>query len=386
MAARLFFCAAKKLLKMNKRQGIIVLVLTAIMLLILAKVFWDAGEKKQRKAKAKQNLRYLNTLIIQNDTQSLWIESYGRAITSRELNISSEVQGKLFSGSITLRPGTSFEKGQVLFRVNASDFEYQIKARRSGFINLMAGVLPDIKVDFKDTYTKWESFFNAIDVNHYLPELPNIKNNAEKTFLASRNILTEYYSIKSDEERLRKYVVTAPFNGSISEVYAESGAIVNPGTPVIRIIQSNHIEIEVPVSVESIGRIKPGSEARIYSKNGDFTGTGRIIRTSETVNSSTQSVNVYVSLQASEGIFPGEYFNVSISAGEAYDVCKIPRRAISENDDVYIIQDSLLHEKPIAILLRNVDSAVVSGLKNNELLVTEPVEFISVHTKVAPLQ
>ena len=169
-------------------------------------------------------LKFVNTEIVTIDTIPFTIYGSGRVISSSNINVTSEVQGKL-SSNIKLKKGTEFSKGQLLFRVQDSDAKMLLIARKSNYLNLVSNALPDLKIDFNSVFTKWESFLNSIKVDSPLPEFPNFNTNKEKNFIVSRSILAEYYNIKSDEERLKKYIINAPFDGSILEAFTDEGAI-----------------------------------------------------------------------------------------------------------------------------------------------------------------
>ena len=112
------------------------------------------------------------------------------------------------------------------------------------------------------------------------------------SFIISRNLLAEYLNIKSDEFRLTKYKQIAPFNGSIVETYSDQGAIVNPGGPIIQVMRNDELEIEIPVPVKYMQKIKVGSKVSLYENEVVFEGT--VLRKGDFINANTQSVPVYV--------------------------------------------------------------------------------------------
>ena len=136
-----------------------------------------------------------------------------------------------------------------------NDAQLLLIARKSNFLKLLSSSLPDIKIDYSDEFNKWERFFNSIKVNAALPKFPNFNTTKEKNFIVSRSILSEYYSIQSDQERLKKYMILAPFNGTIIEAFTDEGAVVNPGSPIVSIIRKGDLEIEIPVNPQYLSLI-----------------------------------------------------------------------------------------------------------------------------------
>ena len=78
-------------------------------------------------------------------------------------------------------------------------------------MNGIACILPDIKIDFPESFQKYQDFFNSLKIDQPLPELPELDSDKEKVFLASRNILNDYFNIKSAEVRLSKYRLICTF-------------------------------------------------------------------------------------------------------------------------------------------------------------------------------
>ena len=203
------------------------------------------------------------------------MKSSGRVVPGKIINISSEVQGVLESG-ISLKKGSKFKKGDLLFKLRDTDIKLMLAAKKSAYLSLIAQNLPDIATDFSQEFDKWNNFFNGINVDQPLDDFPSFNTTREKNFIISRNILAEYLSIKSDEFKLSKYFQFAPFTGSIVESYTDKGAIVNPGSPVIQIMRSDELEIEIPIPLKYMDNIKLGTKVNLFDNSKTF--YGKIIR------------------------------------------------------------------------------------------------------------
>ena len=152
--------------------------------------------------------------------------------------------------------------------------------------------MPDLATDYSDQYDKWYDFFNSISVDQPLKDFPSFATSREKNFIISRNILAEFLTIKSDEYKLSKFQQIAPFSGSIVESYSDDGAIINPGSPIIQIIRTDQLEIEIPIPVKYMDDIEIGKTVSLFENEHIF--EGKVIRKGEFINPKTQSVPVYV--------------------------------------------------------------------------------------------
>ena len=236
-------------------------------------------------------------------------------------------------------------------------------------------ILPDFKIDFAESYPAWQSYFNAIDTEKPLPDLPAITSGKQKTYLAIKNIFTNYYTIKSKEVNLKKYVVKAPFSGTISKVMVQSGSVVNPGTKVINVIGRNKLELKIPVETKDIAWGKIGTKVLVSNENQSQNWSAKVRRIGEVVNPNTQAIDVFVSIQPNKHkIYDGMYLRGTIPSGKLSDVLEIPRNIVYNNNEVFVVeQDSLLKVKKIKIHKINAETMLISGLNKGVDLVVEPL-------------
>ena len=109
------------------------------------------------------------------------VSRQGRVTSGSEVTLVSEASGKIEKGAVSLRKGASFKIGQLIAEIYKDEVELALKARKSRFLTTITTLLPDMKVDFPDQYESFNQFFNAIDMDEELPELPVVENEKLKT-------------------------------------------------------------------------------------------------------------------------------------------------------------------------------------------------------------
>ncbi|HBH47179.1 MAG TPA: efflux transporter periplasmic adaptor subunit [Bacteroidales bacterium] len=361
---------------MTTRQKVIVLVAVFVTLLAAFLIMGalSSMKKKMTPPKATPVVRKVESAIVEYANIETSIVGTGRVLSQNSVDLISEVQGKLLPGDISLRKGASFKKGQLLAKVYDTDAIYAMKSRKSSFLNALANILPDLKIDYADSYQKWVNFFELVNIDKDLPPLPEISTNQEKIFLASRGVLRDYYSIKSDEERLKLYYLRAPFSGAVQEVMLEVGSVANPGSRIARIIKTSELEIEVPLLVEDAQWVRKGQKATLKTEAGREVGHGYVIREATFVDPNSQSINVYVKVEtSSEALYAGEYLRVEFPGMVIRDAMEIPRNATFNSDMVYVVDSGYLAKKRIDILKTNETSVIFTGLNEGEELVVKPL-------------
>lgn len=362
--------------------GFLIMILLMVMTLVKNKSKFDLKPDD----KAGKNSRYVKVQKAAPDSVMVEIEGQGRIISSRKVDVAAEVQGMLLPGRV-LKAGQSVRAGEALFQLRDQDARLALQARKSAYLNILANALPDIRLDYPDSYADWKNFFDKIDVEKAMPELPTPKNSKEKTFVASRNIIGEYYTIKAEEERLKKYTVVAPFDGTITDVFAEPGAVVNPGTKLLSIIKGDDLEIEVPIDVQNISWLKVGQDVVLHSTSGEQTYAGKILRIGSFVNASTQSIPVFVQILKKPGdvLYNGMFLTAKIQAGKIANTIRIPRRALMEENNIYILRDSLLQKQGVDIKFVTREDVIASGISAGSMVVIEPVTNVTDSTKFNPI-
>jgi membrane fusion protein, multidrug efflux system len=370
---------------MNVRKLIVGVVVIAIFAAgyFLMNLFANQKELPPERPKVEAaNYVKVNTVKYENiDTE---IVAYGRITSSQSLNIIAEVGGRLLPGNINLKPGENFRQGQILCRIYDVEARLTLQSRKSEYLNLIASTLPDVKIDYPNRYNEWLQYFEGIEIDKPLPELPELTNLKLKTFLATKNILREYYSIRSAEENLRKYTIYAPYNGSISAVNLEVGTIVSPGTTIAGIIRTDKLELEIPVEVKDIRWVGEGTPVQVMSEDEGRTWEGFIIRKADRVDPNTQSINVYISVEAGpdSDLYDGLYLKAVIPGSTLESALEVPRRILQSEDEVFVVEQGMLKSKKVNIQKINNDNVLINGLEEGDSLVLEAPVNASENMKV----
>jgi multidrug efflux pump subunit AcrA (membrane-fusion protein) len=311
----------------------------------------------------------------------------GRVVSSNEVMLVAEASGKILSGQAPLRKGTSFRKGQLMASIYSDEVELSIKARKSHYLTTLSSLLPDIKVDFPDRYERFLKFFNSIEMDKKLPDLPEIADEKLKIFLASRSIISEYYGIQQDEKRLERHSLFAPFNGTIAQVNFEVGAYVNAGSQIAKMIRTDELEVEVPVENHQSKWIKIGDKVEVFSRNNDVAKPGIVVRKSDFVDPSSQSRSIFVKVNNNSGeeLYSGEYKLVVFPGQVIQKSMEIPRSAIFNSNEVFTVVEGKLKKKVINILKWNETTLIFNGLEEGEKVVAEPLINVKENSAVGIL-
>jgi len=173
---------------------------------------------------------------------------------------------------------------------------------------------------------------------------------------------------------MRKYTLYAPFVGTISEIVLQSGSYVNPGNKIAKINRTDRLELKVDVGIGDIGWIRNNQSVAITSEDGNQTWIGKINRIGDLINQNTQSIDVFVDINSNGyPVYDGLYLQANIPGKVINNAMEIPRNAVFNGNQVFVVQDTVLNVQEIMIHKVNSSTVVFSGLNEGDDLVVEPL-------------
>ncbi len=346
--------------------------LAVLALAVILTGFFNRNQPEPKKNMNDQNLLYVKTDTVETEVVHPSMEYKGRIQSYETVSLSAEVNGRIMKGEVPFKEGESFQKGDLLIRIYKEDARAAMISAKSSFLRTLSVILPDLKVDFPDEYQKWKQFFNDIDVRGKLPSLPEINSEQEQVFLSAQGVLPEYYSLQQQEINLSKYNIYAPFNGAFQKVNQQVGAIANPGAALASIVRTDRLEVVVPVPPEDSRWVKPGEKVQLTGNNG-IVREGKVTRIADFLDPSTQSVNVYIRYypDRKRSFKVGEFVEATFDISKEIRGYTIPREALIGGKEVFVVENRKLQKHTINVIRKMSDHAVISGLKDSMLVVTE---------------
>lgn len=360
------------------------IVLLIVVILIIGLIYYPIinSDKNEEEAKEKEEKsNYLPVMLAKNKNRNIEFVSYGQILPNRQLDITMEVQGVIERQNRTLKPGETFRKGEMLVKVERTEALYNLLARRSSFMNLIATILPDLSVDLPEEKNKWENYLSELNPVKTLPLLPQLNSKKEQLLINNRNIPSEFYNLKALEEQIEKYYYVAPFDGSILSSASEPGSMVTPGMRIATIAKTGDYEIKAPININYINYFDKGDTVSIYGSNGQHIGSAKLVRKSKSINEQTQSIDGFFLLDNTSGkdIYQGMFVNLSVERPLFKEAVVLPENAVI-NNTIQLLTDSVIQVHQVAIIGSKADSLFIDGISDDTYIVLdqvkEPTSFI----------
>lgn len=228
--------------------------------------------------------------MVVADVESVRLATYpGRAQAVRELNIAFEVPGKVLQRPVDV--GTQVKEGDVLASLDPDPYLARVRALEGQRAALIA-TLENAKIELERRQKLAENDFVAqARVDDQIALVRSTEANIEAT------------EGSLDEARLNLGYTTleAPFDGTVSQTFAERFQNVIAGQPIFRILDTSRIEMEiaVPESLISLERYVDAIEVEYASLPG-VKIPAQIVRVGNEASLSTRTYPVTIVMQQPE--------------------------------------------------------------------------------------
>lgn len=334
--------------------------------------FFASKKAPPRKKIVKSKiLREVETLNISNKSITTNLELQGRLVAFDKMDIFSEVQGKLLDTEKPFKKGSFFPKGSVLLRIENAEARLGLLSQKASLMNGITQMMPDLKIDHPESFQQWKNYLDQYDVKQNIQSFPVPINEKEKFYVASKNIESQYYNIKSQEERLSKYTVYAPFSGVITNANITPGSVVRAGQKMGELMNKSNYELEASIRMADLQYIKVGNKVSLYSTDLEGKWSGTVKRISDQIDASTQTAIAYVQVNG-KNLREGMYLRGKVASRPINNAMEVPRELIVNQNEIYTInKDSTLNLRPIEILSMEEKVAVIQGLENESVLLKE---------------
>ena len=201
------------------------------------------------------------------------------------------------------------------------------------------------------------------------------KSNVE---MARSNLSASEAKLQHDKALFAYANITAPFDGVVTQRYANLGALLQAGTnsstqamPLVKLSEESLYRLVIPVPETYVRAVAVGDEVSVHLPALNQTLTGRVARTSFDVHQDTRTMHTEVDVpNPNHTLLPGMYAEVTLALNKD-DSLAVPLEAVereSEQGTVYTLDSSSkvqIHRVSLGIETAN-EIEVLSGLQEGD--------------------
>lgn len=355
---------------MRKIINIVIGVVVLGLSLFIGKLIIDSKNAPPKAVPKVVQTAYVDTVF--NQSVPVIINANGNLTALRKVELYAEVQGILQSRGKLFREGQTYNAGEVLLSLDASEFRASVQAQKSNLFNLIASIMPDLILDYPDIAGKWQQYLNNFDITQTTPPLPQIESDQERFFLSGRNIITTYYNVKNLEERLSKFTLRAPFSGILTEALVTEGTLVRNGQKLGEFIDPNLYELQVAISKEYSDLLALGRKVSLHNINKTLTVEGEVVRVNGRVDQATQTVSAFIQVKSPD-LKEGMYLEANIKAQEIANAYRVPRTLLLDDRQLYVVRDSVLDLLNVTPTYFGEKDVIIKGIPDGTRIVSRNI-------------
>jgi HlyD family secretion protein len=264
--------------------------------------------------------------------------------------------------------GDTVTDGQVLARLEATDYEHSVRVAEAGVGQAQAELAKarlDIarKRELLQTASISHAEFDTYDAAYRVGEAKLKNAEAQLGFARAR---------------LADTVIHSPLAGLVMTRNLEVGDTVVPGTPIFRIADTRQLWITAMVDERVAGNLHVGQPARVtFRAQPGQSFPGRLARLAEEADRVTEEREADVTVeQLPPDWFIGAKADVYIETAREADAVQVPKNAVAPRGDqpgVFVIDGGHARWQPVRLGLIGRDAVeLAGGVDARDLVITDP--------------
>jgi len=175
--------------------------------------------------------------------------------------------------------------------------------------------------------------------------------------------------------------VRAPFDSVVSDRYLDRGALVQPGTPILRLVEEAPLLVQFRVPERDLAAVQTGAAFDVATEaTGERTFSGTVRRVAGEVRRNDRTVLVEGELAETDDLLlPGMYADVSVSLRDLDNALIVPGAALLErvamdgarSTGVMVPVDGLAQWRAVTVAGRSGEYSAIAGpIEAGELVLT----------------
>jgi len=263
----------------------------------------------------------------------------GTLAASAQTLVRARVAGDILE--IAVREGMNVSAGQLLARIDPTDFELRVNERTAQLRSAQAQ-LEQARRTLENNARLLDKAFisqNAFDNAQSAVEVAAAaRDGAEALLSQARKALADTR-------------ILAPMSGIVAQRFVQPGEKVSPDGRIVSIVDLSRIELEAAVPASEIASVKIGQRAQIRIEGMAQPGSARVLRINPATAAGTRSVTVYLGLdQVNERMRAGMFAQGSLTVDERDGLLLVPLSALRERGGqrhIYLIENGRIVERSV---------------------------------------
>ncbi|GGP42013.1 efflux RND transporter periplasmic adaptor subunit [Shewanella saliphila] len=355
----------------------------------------EAPAKPLEKSAPVTLLPQVGVVAVNGQEYQAEVIGFGEAKPRFELTLSAEVSGKVIELNRQFESGQVIKKGTVLGQINDTSYQQAVTQAQSDVAQAELDLLEEQR-EGEQAKAEWlRSGLSGEPASPLVLRTPQLAQ--AKAALDNAKL-----TLKKAQQDLAYTQITAPFDALIISRNIQPGSYVQTGTELGTLYSVAEVEINVPLSemqwrnlpaFDNAELAKTPWNVTLQSTDGQYQWQGYIERVEQhlTETSRQRSLVVVVDdpLAQQTDLYPGTFVKTNIQGKSLTNLWQLPSSAISQQGDIWFVDDKGLLAKSAAnIAFEKGGFVYVTPMTNKQdmpakmQIVKRPLSNFKVGTKV----
>ena len=366
---------------------------------------WLIKNKKEIKPQPrKEIIPLVEVRKIEPGEHQFRVHTQGEIAPRTQIELVSEVSGKVIWVNETFAIGGFFKTNDVLIKLDPNEFVLVVTQAEATLARARVGLSRE-EAEVQVAREEWKA-------------LGSEEKKADPLVLREPQLAGARATVASAEAALAKArldlarcEIRAPYDGRVRQKHVDVGQFINRGTPIGRVYAVDFVEIRLPIPLDETGFLQlpsglDSTEAEpivaLAANLGgrESTWSGRVVRTEGEINARTRMLNAVARIDDPFGLrskirnpLPvGLFVKAEVLGRKETGVYRVPRSSIRGKDHLLTVDsEDRLRLRKVEILRYRADDVLLrSGLEEGDRvclsLVDAPVDGMEVRVRDVDLR
>lgn len=308
------------------------------------------------------------------------IRSTGRVIPRGTVSITPQVSGRVVWVSDHLFGGGYLVRNEVLFRVEAADYENDVARERAAVAKAQTDLALE-RAEADAAVAEWRGLNPAVEPPPLVSRVPQIAQADAEVAAAKARLAQAELNLSRTHYRL-------PFDGRVIASTLEPGAYILAGQSYGEIYNQDSLEIVLSLAQADLPWLRRPDEVDVdiinFNAPDDESGVesdrkaigGKILRMGAILDDATRFQQVVIKPVGDGNLLPGMLVEVVLRSSPVADTWKVPASAVQSGQVIWQVDESAT--------LRRVEPQIIATLSDS-VIVRLPVNTDSVLVVDAPI-
>ena len=386
------------MLGLHRKEWIAVCALLAGLLLVASLAYFSP--KPQRTPRLAKPAPAVQVMIIAPSPLSVTIRSQGTVAPKREIDLVSQVAGRVIATAGQYANGGFFKAGEILVQIEPEDYELSVTRARAQ----VAKAVEQVAIEqgrSRQAKREWRDLRDR-EANALFLREPQL--NAAKAALASAQA-----DVKRAQLNLARTGISAPFRGRIRHTFSDLGQYVNAGARIAKVYSTDLVEVRLPLSDRDAALVElpvnfedhlttryPQVTLRNSVGAEVYEWRGKIVRTEASIDIKSRMTYAVAEVEnpfksdpsgARPPLNIGLFVEADIIGKIIADAVVIPKTAVYRGNEILVLnQENEVRYQSVLVIQTATDSITAVGIPRGTRIVSSRLPLAIAGMKVSPTQ